>query len=72
MIQRNQVASLRQQNATKNNPRRETFHTPFAKTNQPVSQQMEHWNWLKCVSITKDAKPLSWMSHTELSASDFY
>ena len=33
-------------------PGRTTLHTPLVKTNQSVSQQMEHWNWLKCVNIT--------------------
>ena len=33
-------------------PYRRPPHTPLVKTNQPVSQQMEHWNWLKCVNIT--------------------
>ena len=26
-------------------------HTPLVKTKQPISQQMEHWNWLKYVNI---------------------
>ena len=51
-IQRNQVASFHEQNTTKNTHGRATFHTPLVKSNQPVSQQMEHWSWLKCVNIT--------------------
>ena len=51
-MQRNQVVSFHQQNATKNPPGRATFDTPLAKTSQPVSQQMEHCNWLKCANIT--------------------
>ena len=51
-IQRNQVASFHEQNSTKNTHGRAKFHTPLVKSNQPVSQQMEHWSWLKCVNIT--------------------
>ena len=51
-IQRNQVASFSQQNTTKNTTGRATFLTSLVKSNQPVSEQMEQWNWLKCVAIS--------------------
>ena len=51
-IQKNQVASFHEQIATKNSSARVTFYTPLVKSNQPVSQQMQHWNWLKCVNKT--------------------
>ena len=51
-IQRNQVAMFSPAKCDKKHSRRATFHIPLVKNNQPVSQQMEHWNWLKCVNIT--------------------
>ena len=35
----------------KNTPERATFYNPLVKTNQLVSQQTKHWNWLKCQNI---------------------
>lgn len=35
---------------TKNTPGRTIYHIPLV--NQTISQEMEHWNWLKWVNIT--------------------